>query len=49
MKTHDRLGPLRNVDFLFLLLKSTQSHSPEPYSAHTECTFEFEIARGLHT
>ena len=37
-ETYDQLSPLRDVDFPFLLLESTQSHSRGLYSVHIEST-----------
>ena len=36
MKTHDQVGPLQDVDFPFLPLKSTESHSPGQQSPYKE-------------
>jgi len=36
MKTHDQIGPLRDVDFPFLRLESTQSHSPGQQTPYKE-------------
>ena len=36
MKTHDQMIPLRNVDFPFLPLESTQGYSPGQQTAHQQ-------------
>jgi len=49
MKTHDQFGPLRDVDIPFLALESTQRHSHDLQTAHTDFTFKFFISRCILT